>query len=612
MIKNSASATTDSYSTQTVTGVALTTGMNYITFENAYPAALDLDNVIVAASSAPIPPTMTSNQVGDWDNPAVWDVSGTVANTPSTTPTSEYAVVLNHKVEIPRSMGAATAKSLSVPTTAGQLILKENNNLTVEGDFSLGKSNDGMIIYGQNGIISTMTFGGTYLSAKKTTIRKRLTSEKWHLISSPLNSTKVNLITSNSSSHIRENLTESRLALASYDTANDSYTYFTNGVIADSERFGNGQGYSISVSNPADATKSDYYMTGDQYSGPVSYTLSAGGSGFNLIGNPYISYIHANDAADATDNILKVNGSLGSDRLVEDTIWLWDADNEIWITKTRTDTDAYRINQLQGFFVQAKSTGTFSFTKAMESHDASSSAADDTFLKSSNSKFEVALSLKSGQLTRKASVRYIDGTSTSFDNGYDGSMFGGYASELELYTGLVDGNSAKKLAIQSLPNENYEDMIIPVGVTADADSEITFSAETLNVPTGYKVFLEDRLESTFTRLDEVNSAYTAIVSEKSTEGRFYLHAKSSALSTDTELLNSVSIYKSNTSTLRIVGLSQGKASVKLFNILGKQVMSTNFNTIGVKEITLPNLASGVYIVQLETEAGKLNKKIVLE
>ena len=52
--------------------------------------------------------------------------------------------------------------------------------------------------------------------------------------------------------------------------------------------------------------------------------------------------------------------------------------------------------------------------------------------------------------------------------------------------------------------------------------------------------------------------------------------------------------------------------MKLFNILGKQVLSSAFTSNGVKDIYLPNLATGVYIVQLETEAGNLNKKIVLE
>jgi hypothetical protein len=64
--------------------------------------------------------------------------------------------------------------------------------------------------------------------------------------------------------------------------------------------------------------------------------------------------------------------------------------------------------------------------------------------------------------------------------------------------------------------------------------------------------------------------------------------------------------------LRIVGLQQGKASVKLFNILGKLILNTAFEANGMKNISLPRLAKGIYIVQLETAEGALNKKIILE
>ena len=41
-------------------------------------------------------------------------------------------------------------------------------------------------------------------------------------------------------------------------------------------------------------------------------------------------------------------------------------------------------------------------------------------------------------------------------------------------------------------------------------------------------------------------------------------------------------------------------------------MDTSFQANGVKEISLSNLAAGVYIVKVQTETGKINKKIVLE
>ena len=94
-------------------------------------------------------------------------------------------------------------------------------------------------------------------------------------------------------------------------------------------------------------------------------------------------------------------------------------------------------------------------------------------------------------------------------------------------------------------------------------------------------------------------------------GRFYLHTNQSVLNINDVTLENVSFFKVNNS-LRIVGLQQGKASVKLFNILGRQVLNTAFESNGTKDISLPSLAKGVYIVQLETAEGKLNKKIILE
>ena len=265
--------------------------------------------------------------------------------------------------------------------------------------------------------------------------------------------------------------------------------------------------------------------------------------GFNLIGNPFTAYLHANTAADATNNLLSANGEV----LEEQTIWLWDnakVGGAGWITVNLSDA-SYRISPVQGFFVRAKvgggTTQPFSFTKSMRTH-----TKEGNFYKSSQNRFEIDLSVAIENLKTNTAIRYVENTSTSFDNGYDSSMFGGYGSALEIYTGLVDGSSGKKLAIQSLPNTDYENMIIPIGVTAAAGKEITFSAEAMNLPNDIKVFIEDRLSNTMTRLDEANSTYKVTITEAlNGTGRFFLHTKSSSvLSTDEVALQSVSIYKS--------------------------------------------------------------------
>jgi hypothetical protein len=78
------------------------------------------------------------------------------------------------------------------------------------------------------------------------------------------------------------------------------------------------------------------------------------------------------------------------------------------------------------------------------------------------------------------------------------------------------------------------------------------------------------------------------------------------------LKNNISIYSSNKENLRIVGVQNGATKVRLYNLLGKQLLNTSFEGNGVNNIALPNFNRGAYIVQLETESGIVNKKIILE
>lgn len=84
------------------------------------------------------------------------------------------------------------------------------------------------------------------------------------------------------------------------------------------------------------------------------------------------------------------------------------------------------------------------------------------------------------------------------------------------------------------------------------------------------------------------------------------------LSSESFNLDSINIYTINSSALRIVGLTQEKINVKLYNLLGKQVLNSSFISKGVDTISLPKLTGGVYIVQLENEKGRLSKKIIIE
>lgn len=421
-------------------------------------------------------------------------------------------------------------------------------------------------------------------------------ADKWYLVSSPVGGENMTDMRNNNS--FADSGTE--VSFAPYDNAQanaiDRWSYFANTA---TNSLVDGAGYSTKLTAAGDISFSGTLNTTDFTTLNLADNSGGSGNAFNLKGNPYASYL-------SLSALLTANDSGGNDLLTESTIWIWDQeDNEY---DTYNSGDSFQIAPNQGFFVKADgASATFSITKAMLSHQTT-----NTFQKTAG-KSEIQLFVNDGRSTKKTKIYYLNGTSTGFDNGYDSSVFSGVVNSFEISTELVYNNQGKRLAIQSLPNKDLENMVIPIGVKAAAGKEIVFSTNTLNLPEGIKVFLEDRLINTFTRLDEANSEYKILLSEALNGiGRFYIHTKtSSVLNVDSNLLESISVYAFK-NTLKIAGLQKGEASVKIFNILGKQILNTSFNSNGVKEIALPRLAKGVYIVQLTTDAGKLNKKIILE
>ena len=283
------------------------------------------------------------------------------------------------------------------------------------------------------------------------------------------------------------------------------------------------------------------------------------------------------------------------------SVYVWDASTSSYNALTTGS-----IHPGQAFFVNSKVNGTASITEALQSHK-----TGVAFYKDAAS--SIRLLLTSGKNTKTTTINYLGGKTSGLDKGFDIGMFNGVVEDINVYTHLLENNEGIAFVRQALPISDLESMVIPVGVKADANKEITFSAEALNLPAGIKVFLEDRVNNTVTRLDEANATYKVTLTEAlDGVGRFYVHTTQGALSVNNETLTGVSIFKTNASTLRVTGLQQGKASLSLFNVLGKQVMNTFFEVTGSKDISLPKLARGIYFVKVKTATGALSKKIILE
>jgi hypothetical protein len=377
--------------------------------------------------------------------------------------------------------------------------------------------------------------------------------------------------------------------LATYTESDNTWDYFLTG---ESGTFTPGTGYSVKRSATGDVS-----FTGTINTADTDVTLVRTDNGFNLVANPYTSYINS-------ETLLDNNTVVSNNK----NIYVWN--NGTTSYDTKISTAAFQVAPGQAFFVRSnEGGGTLTFAKSNQSDN----SGTDTFQRTAVTIPEIELSVADESTHRYIKLYFNDAATKGFDNGYDGDLFGGVANSFEIYSHLLEDNQGEKYQIQSLPNSDLASMVIPVGLKAASGKELAFSVKKLNLPTDIKVYLEDRVTNRFTLLDETNSVYNITLSSALDGiGRFYLHTSNSVLSTSDVNLNSVSIFKINNSNLRVAGLSKGKASISLYNILGKQMMMTTFDAINTNDISLPKLAAGVYIVQLTTEAGKLNKKIILK
>lgn len=450
-------------------------------------------------------------------------------------------------------------------------------------------------------LIANSTFNGIL------TYNRTLVTENWYLVSSPASGEAYD------DAFVNDNnlaINGTNNAIASYNLSEDNWTFMQSGTV---DTFNNGQGYSVKKS--VGQGSGDISFSGNLNTSNIIKTLSGGGIGnFNLLGNPYTSYIN-------TVPLITANSA----KLSSNDLWVWNQLTANYEVKNLTSN--FMLSPGQGFFVSAlnnyishpgtgfdsyevNTNSNFTFAQSNQQHNTT-----DTFLKTS--RFEIELSALEGDKERFAKIYYINGATKGFDNGYDGQVFGGQSSSFDIFTHLVSDSKGKNFQIQSLPNDNYEKMIIPVGLKVGAEKEVTFTAKINNLPSGYKVFIEDNKTGDFIRLDEDGSSYKIISTKEINEvGRFYLHTTSKALSISENLnLENVKIYKLDSNILRISGLQSQAHSLEFYDILGKIILKKVFETNGNGElnVTLPNkLISGVYFAKVSSKLGNVKKKVVIE
>ena len=130
------------------------------------------------------------------------------------------------------------------------------------------------------------------------------------------------------------------------------------------------------------------------------------------------------------------------------------------------------------------------------------------------------------------------------------------------------------------------------------------------------VYLEDNVQGTMTLLNEQDFELTP-ESALSEMGRFYLHLTEGTFSIDEEVLtNNLNVFKAdynNFITVEGLAMQSGLTNVKLYSILGREVLSTSLNnSTNTQTISTERLSTGIYVIKLQSGNNLLTKKLIIK
>ncbi len=494
-----------------------------------------------------------------------------------------------------------SAKSFTIEKTGSVTI---SGNFSNSGTFTLNSDSDEF---------SSIIIGGTVTgNISYNRYVNTVGTNKWDLIGSPLNGESINsFVTANSSTLATNGATK---AIGYYDNADNTWTNYTTSTIGGAGNFPLGKGFQMGTiangtgilsftGSPAATNKTQAIINNDAAN-------SGAGTRWNLVANPFPSYIQGNTNADSSNNFLTIN----SDKLHDsyEAIYGYDADGTGY-TIYNNSSGALLLAPGQGFMIASDNTNSdnISFTTDMRTI-----VGGDDFITSSRAmqdSYELILKLYQGD-TEIDNTRFYfkEGLNLGLDPGYDAGHFNQSAS---LISRLVDEDKGVGFAVNAMGLESINDVVIPLVVNRESGNGFKISIHTNDIYEGTNVYLEDNQQGTVTLLNEQDFELTP-QDNLSGAGRFFVHLTSASLSIEddieTHLLN---VYKSdinNFITIEGTANQSNQINLRLYNILGKEVVSKTLeNNINTQTISTQGLATGIYVIKLKSGNTVLTKKLII-
>ena len=499
---------------------------------------------------------------------------------------------------------AAVANNLTIES-GGSLTVAKNSDLTLSGNFT---NNGTMTLNSDSDEFSSIIVGG---SSTGDIVYNRYVNTvgtgEWDLIGSPVDGLSINDFVTTNSSVLATN--GSAYAVGYHDNTDDSWTNYTTSTVGGAGNFDTSRGYQMATSSGATMAFTGSIATTDQTQSIINNNGNGnGGRRWNLVANPYPSYLNANTNAHASNNFLSVNASVIDSNFL--SIYGWDADGSGYTIYNNTSPATY-IAPGQAFFVAAASSSAadLTFTEAMQT----TTGGDDFIsLGLANTSSEFSLYLHEGQDKVATTRFYFDyGLGLGLDPGYDA---GAYNSSMALSSRLAEDDQGINMGINAMNIDSFEQTTIPLVINREAGTTFRISMEDSTIPENVDVLLLDTQTQISTNLRDQDFILSP-QSDVSGMGRFYLKMGSNSLGSNDIEESYISIYKpSDRDCIVMEGLSNVQSGhVTLYNIMGQEVLDQNLTpNQSTQNIPTTGLESGIYIIKLKADNLILTKKLIIK
>lgn len=336
---------------------------------------------------------------------------------------------------------------------------------------------------------------------------------------------------------------------------------------------------------------------------------------WNLVANPFPSYLKGNGAPGSTDNFLRVNAGIIQSNYLG--VYGWNANGSYDVYNYATGSQGIGTDILiapgQGFFVAAASTDVaqLQFTPAMRTVD-----GGDDFISGAPMllSYNFDLKLFHGN-SEKAETKYFfqEGLTLDLDPGYDA---GALNQITPLSSRLPGDDQGVNFQINAMSLDSAYNQTVPLVINQEQGQSFRISISNNTLPENVYVYLEDAQNGTLTSLKDQDFELSA-ESDLSEDGRFYIRFTTQNLAVN-DVLNpsSLTIFKLNTDAfVTIQGLTpeMGKTTATLYNMLGMKVREKALDSSqSAQRISTQGLASGVYIINLKAGEQTVSKKIIIQ